>query len=181
MIDFIRLFDDFEKNYDQLYHIILSYQQEFIEYVLSLKMGHKYVMGIMMLIKDLCENERISFDQLYEWVLHQMFCEEFYDYSFCYKFVDCLILLEKDVYKIFQDIVDKMNVNNSLSIQIAVASMYHHDDLFEKYPQIGQAFLDKVLLCVDKNEQFMKTVHMFLKPVLRKKHYFKYRIRFIFM
>lgn len=175
------LFDDFEKSYEKLYRVILSSQQDFVKYVLSLPLGHKNVMGIIMLIKDLCENENVCFAELYEWILQQMFCEKFFDYSYSYRFVDCLILLESDIYKILGDIVSRMDVNQPISIQIAMASMYQHHDFFEKFPQLGYEFLDRVLQCIEKDEQFVKTVHMFLKPVLKGKHYWKYRIRFLLM
>lgn len=178
MKKFEEYFDDLKNCYEQLYHIVLMHQKEFCEYVLSLTIGHKNVMGIIIFIKELYENEQVEFEQLYHWVLNQMFCREFYDYSFSYQFVDCLLLLE-EANQVFIDIVNKMDVDNSLSIQIAISSMYLHDEMFIDYPWIGCVFLEKVISAIKKEKTVRKEARLFLKPIFQIKSYKKFKLRFV--
>ncbi len=133
-------------------------QTEFINYVLSheiLSAEDEY--KIFMLLSEiytLAEYEKnYNVDKLkilYEWVLKVMFKKEFYNYSLCYVFSDLLIKMSKNIKQVFQDIIEKIDVYNSVSVQIAICSMYGYYNFFE-YKELTEKFLNKILIAIEKN------------------------------
>ncbi|WP_253351600.1 hypothetical protein [Sebaldella sp. S0638] len=133
-------------------------QKEFIDYVLSyesLNVEDEY--KIFMLLREIYmlakyqENYNVNnLKILYKWVLKVMFKKEFYDYSMCYKFSDLLVKISNNIKQVFQDIIEKIDVYNSISVQIAICSMYGYYNFFE-YKELTEKFLNKILIAIEKN------------------------------
>ena len=132
-------------------------QNKFINYVLQNSLSIENEYKIFILLREVYglepyENYKLNLMELYSWVLNLMFKEKLYDYSICYKFSDLLVMMSKNVKQVYMDIINMVDINQPISVQIAVCSMYgvHR---FGNYKELTELFLDKILLSIEKNEK----------------------------
>lgn len=122
--------------------------------------------------------EKINFDGIYEWVLDLMFTKEFFDYSWSYKFAEVLMNISCDVKRTYSDIIGKIDLNNLITVRIAICSTYAYGFNFYKYKDITKQFLDIILTSLEKNidnENIIRDFQCFMVSCLDRLPYIRYK------
>ncbi|MFR7592407.1 MAG: hypothetical protein ACLUVC_13275 [Longibaculum sp.] len=172
--------------YDLLDNICSSKlnQKEIISYIKKNILTKEQKEKIFFLLSELYELplenlHNLDFIELYEWLLNEMFDKKNYDYSNGYRFVHLLKHIKGNDKCVYNDVVNRINIDDPMSVRIAITSTYKND--FYKYPDVMDLFFEKIIQSLKnkhKEKEIRNDFNNFLKEYLVMKNYKKYKTYF---
>jgi hypothetical protein len=179
--------DDFsDEYYDLLDKLAVDREltNKFIEsFKEKLPTFNKYNIGkVLMLLNSLIISREVQLNELYPMILDLMYKDFSYDVSWGYRFVRLLIKIKGNKEPVFDDILNRTDMNNKVSVGISVCSLYEFCDGLTNIPvEKVSKFLDIVYECSVKNkdDKMLKLViEDFLLPIINNNRYAKYYHKF---
>lgn len=176
--------DTFENVKDELLFDIVDFiydsqdlQKVLVSYINKNIFTQQQKWEIFYLLREIeYDQEKISLEGIYEWVLDLMFTKEFFDYSLSYKFAEVLIGIIDDEEKVYSDIIDKIDMNDPITLSIAIVSTYGF--MFNKHEKLTKKFLDIILKSLEhniNNSNIMRDFKHFMSFCLEEPAYVKYK------